>query len=227
MIHDREPVETGMNGADIVATTVETGVTRREVLRQLALAVTATAAGAFNIDAARVVHALAGEARAQAGGYSPAALSAHQFRTVTRLAELIVPADAGGGSAVEAGAPEFIDLLCSQNPDLMRIHADGLEWLDTATRRAHGRTFVDADAAQQTEMLDGLVAAERGESSSADLRDGLGFFNWIRRMSVDAYYTSPIGIADIGFRGNRVLTAYETPREALEFVAARADELGL
>ena len=94
---------------------------------------------AFNIDAARVVHALAGEARAQAGGYSPAALSAHQFRTVTRLAELIVPADAGGGSAVEAGAPEFIDLLCSQNPDLMGIYADGLEWLDAATRRAHDR----------------------------------------------------------------------------------------
>ncbi len=210
-----------------MTTTVETGVTRREVLRQLALAVTATGAGAFNIEAARVVHALAGEARAQAGGYSPAALSAHQFRSVTRLAELIVPADAGGGSAVDAGAPEFIDLLCSQNPDLMDIYADGLEWLDTATRRAHGQTFVDADAAQQTATLDGLVAAERGESSSPDLRAGLGFFDWIRRMSVDAYYTSPIGIADVGFRGNRVLGAYETPREAVEFVDRQANELGL
>ena len=75
-------------------------------------------------------------------------------------------------------------------------------------------------------MLDALVAAERGEPSSADLRDGLGFFNWVRRMTVDAYYTSPIGIADIGFAGNRVLAAYETPREATEFVARRADELG-
>ena len=218
---------TGANGAGIVTTTGETGVTRREVLRQLALAVTAAGAGMFNVEAARVVHALAGEARAQAGGYSPAALSAHQFRTVTRLAELIVPADAGGGSAVEAGAPEFIDLLCSQNPDLMGIYADGLEWLDAATRRAQGGTFVDASAAQQTAMLDALVAAERGEPSSADLRDGLGFFNWVRRMTVDAYYTSPIGIADVGFAGNRVLAAYETPREATEFVARRADELGL
>ena len=218
---------TGANGAGIVTTTGGTGITRREVLRQLALAVTATGAGMFNVEAARVVHALAGEARAQAGGYSPAALSAHQFRTVTRLAELIVPADAGGGSAVEAGAPEFIDLLCSQNPDLMGIYADGLEWLDTATRRAQGRTFVDASAAQQTAMLDALVAAERGEPSSSDLRDGLGFFNWVRGMTVDAYYTSPIGIADVGFAGNRVLAAYETPREATEFVARRADELGL
>lgn len=220
-------MKTGANGAGIVTTTGGTGVTRREVLRQLALAVTAAGAGMFNVEAARVVHALAGEARAQAGGYSPAALSAHQFRTVTRLTELIVPADAGGGSAVEAGAPEFIDLLCSQNPDLMGIYADGLEWLDAATRRAQGRTFVDASAAQQTAMLDALVAAERGEPSPADLRDGLGFFNWVRRMTVDAYYTSPIGLADVGFAGNRVLAAYETPREATEFVARRADELGL
>ena len=208
-------------------TTGETGVTRRQVLRQLALAVTGAGAGVFNVDAARVVHALAGEAGAQAGGYAPAALSAHQFRTVTRLAELIVPADEGGGSAVEAGAPEFIDLLCSQNPDLLRIYADGLAWLDAATRRTRDRTFVDASAAQQTAMLDGLVAAERGESSSPDLREGLGFFNWVRRMTVDAYYTSPIGIADVGFQGNRVLGAYSTPREAVEFIARTADELGL
>lgn len=208
-------------------TTGETKVTRRAVLRQLALALTAAGAGAFNIEAARVVHALAGEARGQAGGYSPAALDDHQFRTVARFAELIVPADEGGGSAVDAGAPEFIDLLCSQNPDLLRIYTDGLAWLDAAARRAHDRTFLDASDAQQREMLDGLVAAERGEPPSSDLRAGVGFFNWIRMMTVDAYYTSPIGIADIGFQGNRVLAGYATPPEAVEFVTRRADELGL
>ena len=202
------------------------GLTRREVLRQLALAVTAAGTGAFNLEAARVVHALAGEARAQAGGYTPAALSAHAFRTVTRLAELIVPADAGGGSAADAGAPEFIDLLCSQNEELARIYESGLSWLDETVRRAHGRRFVEASAEQQTAMLDRLVEAERGGAGD-DLRAGVGFFNWIRRMTVDAYYTSPIGIADIGFRGNQVLPAYETPREAVEFVDRKAADLGL
>ena len=200
--------------------------TRRAVLRQLALAVTAAGAGAFNIEAARVVHALAGEARAQPGGYVPQALDAPQYRTVARLAELIVPADAGGGSGVDAGAPEFIDLLCSQNDRLLEIYAEGLAWIDERMRDDHRMTFVEASASQQTGLLDRLVAAERGNMPSG-WRDGVRFFDWARRMTVDAYYTSSIGIADIGYRGNRVLSAYETPAEAIAFVNHRADELGV
>lgn len=200
--------------------------TRRDVLRQLAFAFTAAGAGAFNIEAARVVHALAGEARGQPGGYAPRALDAHQYRTVARLAELIVPADSGGGSGVDAGAPEFIDLLCSQNDRLLRIYDDGLAWIDERMRDDHGRTFIDAEALQQTRLLDRVVAAERGDPPRG-WREGVRFFDWVRRMTVDAYYTSPVGIADIGYRGNGALSAYETPAEAMAFVTRRADELGL
>ena len=198
-------------------------VTRREVLRQIALAVTAAGTGAFNLEAAKVVHALTGEERAQSGTYAPKALTGHEFRTVTRLAELIVPADARGGSGVDAGAPEFIDLLCSQNADLANIYTGGLSWLDAAMRQRHDVTFVEASADRQTAMLDELIAAE----GSGDLRPGIDFFNWVRRMTVDAYYTSPIGIRDIGYLGNRSLAAYETPQEAIDFVNRIANDLGL
>ncbi len=205
---------------------MDSGPSRRAVLRQLALAVTAAGAGAFNVEAARVVHALAGEARAQPGGYAPQALDSHQYRTVARLAELIVPADAGGGSGADAGAPEFIDLLCGQNDRLLGIYTDGLAWVDERMRNDHGTAFVEADGTQQTGLLERLVAAERGDTPR-DWRDGVRFLDWIRRMTVDAYYTSPIGIADVGYSGNRVLGAYATPAEAITFVTRRADELGL
>jgi hypothetical protein len=202
------------------------GVSRRAVLRQLALAATAAGTGAFNLDAARVVHALAGEARAQPGGYAPQALTAGEFRTVTRLAELIIPADAGGGSGVDAGAPEFIDLLCSQNAALADIYTGGVAWLDAAMRRRDGSGFVDAPPDRQTAMLDAFVAAERG-GRARDMGPGVNFFTWIRRMTVDAYYTSPIGIRDVGYRGNASLASYETPTAAVEHVNRTADDLGL
>ena len=197
---------------------------RREVVRQLALAVTAAGSGAFNLDAARVVHALAGEARAQPGGYVPGRLNPHEFATVTRLAELIVPADAGGGSSVDAGAPEFIDLLCGQNEELANIYQGGLAWMDATMRRRVSSTFIDAAAGEQTALLDALVAAERADEAGA-LGPGVSFFNWVRRMTVDAYYTSPIGIADVGYQGNQILDRFEVPPEATDFVNRRIEEL--
>ena len=202
------------------------GVSRREVLRQLALAATGASTGAFNLEAARVVHALAGEGRAQPGGYAPQVLTMREFRTATRLAELIIPADASGGSGVDAGAPEFIDLLCSQNAELADIFTGGLAWLDAAMGRREGATFVDTPPDRQTAMLDALVASER-DGRARDMAPGVNFFSWIRRLTVDAYYTSPIGIRDVGYRGNASLRAYETPAAALEHINRVADDLGL
>jgi hypothetical protein len=204
-------------------------VSRRAVLKQLALAITAAGSGAFSLEAARVVHALAGEER-QAGGYTLKRLTEHEFATVSRLAELIVPADEGGGSGVEAGAPEFIDLLCSQNDELADIYQAGLAWIDATMRRRDGTGFVEASATRQTALLDALVNAERGEradraQTEGNLGPGIAFFNWIRRMTVDAYYTSPIGIADVQYQGNAVLTGFDVPQEAVDFINRRIAEM--
>ena len=198
-------------------------VSRRTVLKQLALAVTSVGSGVFNLEAARVVHALAREER-QAGGYELKCLTAHEFATVSRLAELIVPADAGGGSGVDAGAPEFIDLLCSQNDALTDIYQRGLRWFDTTMRRRIGTRFVEAAAVEQTGLLDALIEAERSAGDS-ELTAGVGFFGWVRRMTVDAYYTSPIGMADLQYQGNAVLTGFDVPQDALAFVSRRIEEL--
>ena len=207
-------------------------VSRRSVLKQLALAATAAGGGVFNLDAARVVHAMAGEARTQPGGYVPQALTGGEYATVVRLAELIVPADEGGGSGVDAGAPEFIDLLCSQNDELADIYQGGVAWCDATMRRHVGVRFVDASSEQQVALLDALVAAERGGRRAGDeglefgdLRHGVRFFDWIRRMTVDAYYTSPIGIADLQYRGNEVLDRYVVPADAMAFINRRIEEM--
>lgn len=197
-------------------------ISRRAVLKQLALAVTAAGSGAFNLEAARVVHALVGEER-QAGGYIPKLLTGEEFATVSRLAELIVPADQGGGSGVDAGAPEFIDLLCSQNDDLAELYQTGLAWVDETMLDRTDARFVEATPDEQTALLDGLVEAE--ERRRGSLRRGVIFFDWVRRMTVDAYYTSPIGIADVGYQGNAVLSEFEVSREALNFVNYRIGQL--
>ncbi len=198
--------------------------TRRDVLRQLAMAVTAAGSGVFNLEAARLVHAVALEEQQQTGTYALKSLTHHEHATVVRLAELIVPADGGGGSAVDAGAPEFIDLLCGQNLELAEIYRGGLAWIDATMRRRSGSTFLDSTPSEQTALLDALVDAEQ-RGDVAALGPGVEFFGWVRRMTVDAYYTSPIGIADLGYAGNASTARFEVPQDAIDFVNRRIDQL--
>ena len=202
------------------------GPTRREVLKQLALAVMATGTASFNLEAARVVHEITNNTKIQTGTYTPVSLSAQQFRTISRLTDVIIPPGGGGGSGTDAGAPEFIDLLCSENEQLATIFRDGLTWLDDVMRERTGNVFVETTEPEQTELLDDLVEVEQGRGPT-ELKAGINFFAWVRRLTVDAYYTSPVGIADVGFRGNQVLTAYSTPSDAIAFVNNIADDLGL
>ncbi len=213
-------------------------VPRRELLKQIALSITALGAGSMTLDAGQMVHQAAAQAKSATGVYQPKLFRDHEYQTVARFAELIVPADEVSGSAVDAGAPEFIDLLCSQNPKLADIFTGGLAWVDAHVRAAHQTTFLDAGEAQQIALLESFVSAssetsERrsiqyeqtpllefrgyGVYSGTDLGPGVYFFDWIRKMSVDAFYTSPIGVKDLDYRGNRATSSYIVPQEAIDW----------
>jgi hypothetical protein len=96
--------------------------TRREILQAIA---TAALAGPLSAQQARHVHQEAAKDAAATGGvYHPKALTPHEFRSLERLCELIVP---GASKGQAAG---FIDLLSSQNPEMAAIYTGGLAWLD-------------------------------------------------------------------------------------------------
>jgi hypothetical protein len=188
---------------------------RRDVLQTIALAVTA---GPLSLEAAQYVHGIAAQAKG-AGVYKPKALSAHEYKTLQMLADLIVPADERGPAASAAGACEFIDLLATQNPELLAIYTGGIAWLDHSCQRLYSKDFVGSAPEQQTKLLD-LIAYRKNES--AMLGPGIRFFEWARRMVVDAYYTSPAGIKAIGYMGNTAVSKFEVPQEAIAYAVKRS-----
>ena len=218
-------------------------LSRRDAVRRIAMVLTAAGLG-HRIDpasAAQVHEEIEGE-RTLRGEYTVKYFNEQEFRTLERLSELIVPADEGGPSGRDAGAPEFIDLLSSQNSELAGIFSGGILWLDNASRERHGQRFAEASEQDQTALLDALVEAERhdtaedtnwdtseyrrfevfGVKSPSDARRGVKFFAWARKLVVDAYYTSPEGIKDIGFLGNASHTEYEVPQEAIDYAFDRS-----
>ncbi len=214
-------------------------LSRRDALRRIALAITAGgAAGSMRRADAAEVHEQVEQERTLQGDYKVKYFNEHEFKTLERLSELIVPEDEGGPSAREGGAPEFIDLLASENAELAAIFTGGILWLDHEAKQSHGHAFFDCTAAQQDAMLAAIVEAERTETgpdtaweteeyprfsvfgvrAPSKLRRGLVFFDWARRLVVDAYYTSPAGIEDIGYVGNTAHSEYRVPGEAIAHV---------
>src|SRR5579872_2671644 len=159
---------------------------RRDLLRHIGASIT-LAAGEQMLSAQDVQHvhnAVAAEVR-----YTPKALNAHEFATLQRLADLIVPADQRSPGALEAKAADFIDFLCAATDDMKRIYTGGLAWLDDEMKRRYdGKDFLSATPAQQQEMLD-LIAFRENRAKDPSIGPGIQFFSWVRNMVVDAYYT--------------------------------------
>src|SRR5262245_61128231 len=187
-------------------------LTRRETLRTLALAI--AGAGVIDRIAAAQVHEMASQAAQAAGGtYRPIALSGHQYETLSRLTDLIIPIENDKPGAVAAGVPEWIDMLAGASDLLKSSYETGLAWIDDAIQRKSGGTdFVHATPAEQTGLLD-LIAHRR--NNTPDIAPGVQFFTLLRRMTVDGFYTSRVGMRDI-YLGNTALSAFTVPPEAIQ-----------
>ena len=186
-------------------------VSRRDLIRNLAAA--ALAGGLTEAEAQHVHNAAAQEKKAAGGVYKPKAFTADEYATLRTLCDLIFP------GAVEGGAPEFIDLLSSSNNEMKAIYTGGLAWLDYQMTARHTKRFREAAPAQQTAMLD-LIAFRKNETP--ELAPGIRFFDWIRKMTADAYYTSKPGIAELGFAGNKGMAKFEVPAEAIQYALKRS-----
>lgn len=177
-------------------------ITRRDILKNLGAGLAATSV-------LRVIPALAAEHAHQAiakqkaatGTYVPKYFNAHEYRTLRALCHAILPPDERSKGAVEAGAPEFIDLLTSENEEFQRRLGGGLLWLDAECDDRYGTTFLASKPGQQTEMLD-LIAFRKNAEHDARLSQPVHFFALLRNLTCDAYFTSQIGIHDLGYIGN-------------------------
>ena len=179
-------------------------VSRRDVLRTLAMgAVGGSVLQVIPLQAAEQVHRMVKREKthAAAGQYRPSFFSAHQYATLSALCDAILPADEHSAGSVQAGAPEFIDLLTSENKDYQLTLGGGLMWLDNRCKDDYGNVYTSCDAPQQKHILD-LIAYRKNLLDDATLSQGVEFFAFLRRLTTDAFYSSEIGIKDLQYIGN-------------------------
>ncbi len=180
-------------------------ISRRDVLKSLTLsAVAGSVLRVIPAEAAGYAHHLIAAEKAATAAYKPKFFSDHQYKTLRALCDAILPKDGRSGGALEAGAPELIDLLTSENTEYELRIGGGILWLDSTCEDRFGRVFLDSSPEQQKQILD-LIAYRRTSLADASLSQGIEFFRFIRNLTADAYVTSEIGLKDLGYVGNTFL----------------------
>jgi gluconate 2-dehydrogenase gamma chain len=185
-------------------------ISRRDVLRTLGMgAVAGSVLRVIPLEAAEYAHQIVATEKAAtpAAAYTPKFFPANQYKTLQALCQTIIPADADSGGAIEASAPEFIDLLTSENPDFQLQLGGGLMWLDGMCVDRYGHVYLDCAAEQQKEVLD-LIAYRKNAIHDPRLSHGIDFFSLLRNMTADGFFTSEIGIKYLGYMGNTFLKEF-------------------
>jgi gluconate 2-dehydrogenase gamma chain len=185
------------------------GISRRDILKTLAI----TAAGGSVLQvipaqAAEYVHqAVRKDKAATSGKYAPKYFTPHQYETLISLCDSIIPKDEKSGGAIEAGAPEFVDLLTSENAAYQLQLGGGLFWLDGFCADRLTGPYLTCTPEQRKSVLD-LIAFRKNAQADPTLHQGVVFFAFVRSLTCDAFYTSKIGVADLQYIGNTALSEF-------------------
>lgn len=180
---------------------------RRAVLKSLSMSVAVgSVLRVIPLQAAEHAHHMI-ETENAAGPYTPKFFDAHAYKTLQALCQVIIPRDADSGGAAECGAPEFIDLLASENSDYQKPLKDFLTWIDAECSKRYGKAWIECEMAQQMEILD-LVAYRKNAEQDASLVWPVYNFGFLRNFVADGFFTSKIGIRYLGYKGNTYLADF-------------------
>ena len=129
-----------------------------------------------------------------------------QQRLVEELSETIIPADSHSGGAKAAKVADYIEQVVRESIDDQQraLWREGLRLIDSMSQHYNGKSFVDASSEERIAVLTVLSDNDK----LTDLPE-VRFFNELKRLTAEGYYTSKIGIHDeLEYKGNRILQEY-------------------
>ena len=196
---------------------------RRDTLKAIGLTVFGTAAATDKVNA-KTLAELGGEKPKNTTGRTEdemayeAKLKLEKFftpeemKTIAIISDIIVPADKVSGSATQAGVPDFIEFMAKDNPGFQTPLRGGIHWLNNQCLKRFEKNFNNCSTSQRLEVIDDIAYPEK---KKPEFSQGIAFFNRMRNLVVTGFYTSKMGIADVGYVGNTPNNWTGVPKEVL------------
>jgi hypothetical protein len=150
----------------------------------------------------------------------------HEMATITVLADIIIPKDDISGSASDAKVPEFIDFIVQDMPQHQTPMRGGLRWLEVTCFKRYNKSFIGCSQQEKIEMVDDIaypeiqyeekgIKTKKGKVKTG-MEQGVAFFSLMRNLTATGFYTSQMGVKDIGYIGNTPNNWNGVPDEVLK-----------
>jgi gluconate 2-dehydrogenase gamma chain len=145
----------------------------------------------------------------------------HEMATIAVLVDIIIPKDETSGSATDAGVPAFIEFMVKDKPGMQLPMRGGLKWLDVQSQKRFGKKFKDGSQQDQLALVDEIAYPEKAKP---EMKQGVAFFNRMRDLTATGFFTSEIGIKDLGYAGNTPNRWDGVPQDVLDQYGVKYDD---
>jgi len=145
----------------------------------------------------------------------------HEMDTIKVLIDIIIPKDESSGSATEAGVHDFIEFIVKDMPRHQLPLRGGLKWLDVQCLKRHDKTFINCSSEQQLTLVDEIAYPA---TAKPEMKQGVTFFNLLRDLTATGFFTSQMGLKDLGYAGNTPNRWDGVPQEVLDQYGLSYDE---
>ena len=125
--------------------------------------------------------------------------TAEEMATITLLGDIIIPKDAVSGSSSDAKVPDFIEFIVKDMPEHQTPMRGGLRWLQIESFKRFDKSFNAVTDLQRIQIVDDIAYPNKVKPGMAQ---GVYFFTLMRDLTCTGFYTSEIGVKDIGYKGN-------------------------
>jgi hypothetical protein len=136
-----------------------------------------------------------------------------EMAAIKILIDIIIPRDEVSGSATEAGVHEFIEFIVKDIPRHQLPLRGGLQWLNNQCLKRYAKIFSECTPNQQIEIIEQIAYPAEARP---EMQQGVAFFNLLRDLTATGFFTSEMGLKDLGYMGNQPNQWNGVPDEVLK-----------
>jgi len=136
----------------------------------------------------------------------------NELETIKTLANLILPPNEKG-TIEQAGVVDFIEFMAKDVPEFQVKIRGGLMWLNGYCNSKYNTVFMKCTEDQQKAVLDSIAYPD---PEVAEQVQEVQFFSLMRNLVLTGYFTSEVGIKELGYVGNTPNNWDGVPQDVLD-----------